>query len=160
MKEFLFSSKSFIILLAIFFILLIFFLFWYFFTYKFLPRFRFAMEVTLEDIFTKNKDNVNKTKYNKEDSIERNKVKEKKKELDKELELDILSKTLQQNKRPKIVGFNLKVFGKFTKKFVENFLMNTRNLDISDLNDKGFYQAQELARRSKTQQTRGSSKQL
>lgn len=123
------------------------------------------MELTFEDVFSDNpkRQENKKPTTNKEDHRARDKEKEKEKEktLDEDLELEVLSKTLEQKEGPKIVGFNLKVFGKFTKRFVENFLRNAQNLDVGEVSKRGFYQAQELARRGAGGRSQeGSSRRL
>ena len=113
-----------------------------------LNKFFYVFDKVFDDVFEKKK-----KKYNKEDERYRDKELELKKEKKLaheqkvEQQVEVISK--QKNKEPeRIVGLKFKVFGKFTAKFVESFLANIRVVDEKDIENKGYYQAQEIAKKS------------
>ena len=140
------------------FIITFFLLLWWLFSKYFLPRFKSALQNTFLD-FMEDAEQIkknNKNPFPKESERKKDKNKEKelenKKELENEREVEVISKSSKQ--KQKIVGLSFKVLGPFTKRFIDNFFGKNKDIDFKDINEKGYFQAHEIAR----QNVRGASK--
>jgi len=95
----------------------------------------------------------NSKKSNKPESLFRDREVETKKTVER-----INNEPEQVYQKQRVVGVASKaVLGKFTAMFVKKFLVEISSLNIQDIQDKGYFQAQEIARRRSAEVSRGAS---